>query len=203
MATEETACSPRGVAAAKLAFFFAACLFVAACESPTAFIEAALVLVEDRTRADVKTDSTINLKINAAFLDQKNGLFRDIAVDVYEGEVLLTGSVKEAEVKRKASALVAGIPDVRKVLNEVQVTEGNGIRGTSADITLETKIKVALRLANGVHSVNMRWRSVSGTVYLFGRALSKAEQESAIATINGIEGVKHLINVQKIVPLGG
>ena len=125
-------------------------------------------------------DTTINLKINAAFLDQENGLFRNIAVDVCEGEVLLTGSVKEPEVKRKASALVAGIPDVRKVLDEVQVAEGNGIRETSAAITLETKIKTALRRASGVHSVNMRWRSVGGTVYLFGRARSKAEQESAI-----------------------
>jgi osmotically-inducible protein OsmY len=202
MATEEAACAPRGVGAARLVFV-AACLFVSACESPAALIDAALVLVEERSRVDVKTDTTINLKINAAFLDQKNGLFRDIAVDVYEGEVLLTGSVREAEVKRRASTLVAGIPDVRKVLNEVQVAEGNGIRETSADITLETKIKVALRLANGVHSVNMRWRSVGGTIYLFGRALSQAEQEAAIATIRGIEGVERLINVQKIVPLDG
>ena len=202
MATDVSARAPKGIAAAKLAFV-AACLCVSACESPTALIDAALTFVEERTRADLKTDTTINLQINAAFLDQKNGLFRDIAVDVYESEVLLTGSVIEPEVKRTASALVAGIPNVRKVLNEVQVTKGNGIRETSADITLETKIKVALRRASGVHSVNMRWRSVGGTVYLFGRALSKAEQETAITTINGIDGVKSLVNVQKIVPLGG
>lgn len=202
MATDVSARAPKGIAAAKLAFV-AACLCVSACESPTALIDAALTFVEERTRADLKTDTTINLQINAAFLDQKNGLFRDIAVDVYESEVLLTGSVIEPEVKRTASALVAGIPNVRKVLNEVQVTKGNGIRETSADITLETKIKVALRRTSGVHSVNMRWRSVGGTVYLFGRALSKAEQETAITTINGIDGVKSLVNVQKIVPLGG
>ena len=179
MATESAARPTKAATAARIALL-AACLFISACESPAAFIDAAFTLVEERTRADAKMDTTINLKINAAFLDQKNGLFRDIAVDVYEGEVLLTGSVKEPEVKRKASALVAGIPDVRKVLNEVQVAEGTGIRETSADITLETKIKTALRRASGVHSVNMRWRSVGGTVYLFGRALSKAEQESAI-----------------------
>ena len=202
MATDVSARAPKGIAAAKLAFV-AACLCVSACESPTALIDAALTFVEERTRADLKTDTTINLQINAAFLDQKNGLFRDIAVDVYESEVLLTGSVIEPEVKRTASALVAGIPNVRKVLNEVQVTKGIGIRETSADITLETKIKVALRRTSGVHSVNMRWRSVGGTVYLFGRALSKAEQETAITTINGIDGVKSLVNVQKIVPLGG
>ena len=165
--------------------------------------ESEVLLTGSVIEPEVKTDTTINLQINAAFLDQKNGLFRDIAVDVYESEVLLTGSVIEPEVKRTASALVAGIPNVRKVLNEVQVTKGNGIRETSADITLETKIKVALRRTSGVHSVNMRWRSVGGTVYLFGRALSKAEQETAITTINGIDGVKSLVNVQKIVPLGG
>ena len=86
----------------------------------------------------------------------------------------------DPQVRQTAGALVAGIPDVRKELDEVQVAEGNGIRETSAAITVETKIKTALRRASGVHSVNMRWRSVGGTVYLFGRARSKAEQESAI-----------------------
>lgn len=202
MATEGAARGPRQLAAAKAAVV-AACVLISGCESSTALIDAAFGFVEERTRADAKTDTTIMLNINAAFLDQKNGLFRDIAVDVYESEVLLTGSVKESEVKRLASTLVAGIPEVRTVLNQIQISESNGIRETSADITLETKIKSALRRASGVHSVNMRWRSVGGTVYLFGRALSKAEQDTAIATINGIEGVVRLVNVQKIVPLEG
>jgi osmotically-inducible protein OsmY len=179
----------------------ALCLSVSACETPTSLIEAALVLVEDRTRAAAKTDTTINLKVNAAFLDQKNGLYRDIAVDVYESDVLLTGTVKTDEDKRMASALVDGIPGTRKVFNEVHIAAGNGIRETAADITIETKIKSALRQAEGVHSFNMRWRSVSGTVYLFGRALSKSEQETSIAAIEGIDGVERLINVQKIAPV--
>ena len=179
----------------------ALCISVSACETPTSLIEAALVLAEDRTRAAAKSDTTINLKINAAFLDQKSGLYPDIVVDVYEGDVLLTGSVNAAEDKRRASALVSSIPGVRKVFNEIHVAAGNGIRETAADITIETKIKSALRRANGVHSLNMRWRAVNGTVYLFGRALSKLEQETAIATIESIGGVERLINVQKIAPV--
>lgn len=180
----------------------AACFFVSACENPAALLDAALILIEDRSLADRKIDTKINLMVNAAFLDQGNGLFRDTTVDVYEGDVLLTGSIKKPEDKRMASTLVAGIPNVLKVLNEIQIAEGNSIREAAADITLETKIKTALRLADGVHSVNMRWRSVSGTIYLFGRALSKNEQEIAIATIERIKGVERLINVQKIVASG-
>ena len=174
---------------------------VSACETPTSLIDAALAFAEDRTRAAAKSDRTINLKINAAFLDQKSGLYRDIVLDVYEGEVLLTGSVNAAEDKRMASALVSRIPDVRKVFNEIHIATGNGIRETAADITIETKIKSALRRTSGIHSLNMRWRAVNGTAYLFGRALSKLEQETAIATIEGIVGVEQLINVQKIVPV--
>ena len=174
---------------------------VSACETPTSLIDVALAFAEDRTRAAAKSYRTINLKINAAFLDQKSGHYRDIVVDVYESEVLLTGSVNTAKDKRMASTLISRIPDVRKVFNEIHVAAGNGIRETAADITIETKIKSALRRTSGVHSLNMRWRAVNGTAYLFGRALSKLEQETAIATIEGIIGVEQLINVQKIVPI--
>lgn len=191
-----TSLGRRGVLLAVVAL----CISVSACETPSLLIDAALVLAEDRTRAAAKSDTTINLKINATFLDQKSGLYRDIVVDVYEADVLLTGSVNAPEDKRMASTLVSSIPDVRKVFNEIQVAAGSDIRETAADITIETKIKSALRRAEGVHSLNMRWRSVNGTVYLFGRALSKQEQETAIVAIEGIGGVEQLVNVQKIVP---
>ncbi len=181
--------------------FVALCLLICGCESPAALFDAALVLIEDRSRLNRKIDTKINLEVNAAFLNQGNGLFHDVTVDVYEGDVLLTGSVKKPEDKRMAGALVTNIENVLKVLNEIRIAEGNGIREAAADITIETKIKSALRSADGVHSVNMRWRSVGGTVYLFGRALSKEEQELAIVTIKDIRGVEQLINVQKIVRL--
>lgn len=178
----------------------AALLIVTACETKTTLIEVARVLAEERTLVASKIDTTISLKINEAFLDQKNGLYRDISFDVYENDVLLTGWVKAPESKRMASALVAATPNVRKVFNEIQVASSNNILEKAIDITIENRIRFGLKSAKGVRSINMRWRSVGGTIYLFGRALSKSEQDKAITIIKEIEGFKSLVNIQKVVP---
>ena len=133
-------------------------------------------------------------------MDLKYGLYRDISFDVYESDVLLTGWVKAPESKRMASALVAATPNVRKVFNEIHVASGNNIREKAIDITIENRIKSGLKSAKGVRSINMRWRSVGGTIYLFGRAFNILEQDKAITIIKEIEGFKRLVNIQKIVP---
>ena len=70
MVAESRAHPTKTATAARIALL-AACLFISACESPVTLIDAAFTLVEERTRADAKMDTTVNLKINAAFLDQK------------------------------------------------------------------------------------------------------------------------------------
>ena len=56
---------------------------------------------------------------------------------------------------------------------------------------------------DNVNSENMVWRSVNGTVYLFGRALSPEEQAEAISTITTVDGVEKVVNRQMVRPSKG
>lgn len=64
---------------------------------------------------------------------------------------------------------------VRKVSNEIQVTEKGGLSDSAKDFAIETKLKANLLAAKGVTSINYRWRSVNGIVYFLGLARSHEE----------------------------
>ena len=63
----------------------------------------------------------------------------------------------------------------------VRLTSEGGVGATANDLVIEQKIGAKLLAADGVRSVNFRYRAVNGIVYLFGRAHSQAELDKAMA----------------------
>ena len=175
---------------------------LAGCGSPTLIVlEDPLTILEDRTFAAAQEDSRIRLDIRSLFIDYELGRLKNVTVDVYEGAVMLTGTVVIATDKNQAGTLATSVAGANPVYNEIQVTESASLEDAAADLSLEKKIKSELRDAKGVHSVNMRWRSVNRIAYLFGRALSEAERDKAVATVSGVPGVREVVDRLKIVPL--
>ena len=64
-----------------------------------------------------------------------------------------------------------------------------GAERVVGDVWIETKISAQLIAASGVTSVNYRWRSVRGTVYLIGRAQSRQELATVLGTVRATDGV--------------
>ena len=66
------------------------------------------------------------------------------------------------------------------------------------DSVIEGKINALLLDGKGVNVTNFRWRSVGGNVFLFGRALSKAERDKATAIVKGIKNVTAVTSRVKV-----
>ncbi|MDP6884155.1 MAG: BON domain-containing protein, partial [Rhodospirillales bacterium] len=95
--------------------------------------------------------------------------------------------------------------DVKKVYNEIIVIkavdkEKGVVENFVDDSVIETKINALLLDGTDVNVTNFRWRAVGGRVFLFGRALSKAENDKAVKIVKGIEGVQSDTNRAKIRP---
>lgn len=164
-------------------------------------------LVEDRKSGDIATDLRIKTEIIAAVIDRLGTDVISINSDVYEQDVMLTGVVETAKQKREAGELTAGIEGVKKVFNEIRVIKKidkkkGAVENFVDDTVIETKINALLLDARGVNVTNFRWRSVGGHVYLFGRALSAAENTKAAATVKGIKDVLSVTNRAKVRPKG-
>lgn len=175
---------------------------VAACQSPTLIVlEDPRTYVEERTIRDAREDARIRLDIASLYVEQASSTLTNIRVEVYETAVLLTGTVPSAADMESAGALAASVDGVGPVYNEIQVIEDASLADAAADLTIETRIKKALRAADGIQSANMRWYSVNGIVYMIGRTLSEDEHKRVIAIVEEISGVKQVVDRMKMVPL--
>jgi len=159
------------------------------------FVEAAETAVEDRSGADIKSD----LRIKTSFLGDVLGeMPKDviaISADVYEQNVLLTGTVETAEHRQEAGRLVSNIKGVKSIINEILVIPEDAIKEKGAvrnfvdDSVIETKIQGLFLEHSGINVTNFRYRAVGGHVYLFGRALSQRELSDALKVVRGINKV--------------
>jgi osmotically-inducible protein OsmY len=168
---------------------------LAACTQPTGLVNVASSPAEDRSLETLRDDTAITFDINEVLLGEKyRDLFPEISTDVYEHVVMLTGTVKFARNKQRATELVRGIKGVKRIINELQVTKNYGIGPAANDLWIETKLKVLLLGTKDIRSINYRWRSVNGTVYLIGAARSQTELNTVLNVIRTTERVKKVVN---------
>ena len=158
-------------------------------------IEAA---AEDRSSGDIAKDLEIKAKITADVIDKMGSDVVSINADVYEQDVMLTGSVETAGQKTDAGALAKAVEDVKKVYNEIIVIKA--VENFVDDSVIETKVNALLLDGTDVNITNFRGRSVGAHVFLFGRALSKAEHEKATKIVKEIEGVQSVTSRAKVRP---
>ena len=168
---------------------------VAACTQPTGLVNVASSPAEDRSLETLRDDAAITFDINEVLLgEQYSDLFFEVSTDVYERIVMLTGTVKFAKNKQRATELIQGIKGVKRIVNELQVTNDYGPRAAANDLWIETKLKLLLLGTKGIRSINYRWRSVNGVVYLIGAGQSQQEMNMVLNVIRTTVRVKKVTN---------
>ena len=173
----------------------------------TAIKSAVEAAIEDRSSGDIAKDLAIKGKLTAQLIDKMGSDVLSINADVYEQIVMMSGSVKTEDQKSIAGKLAAAAQDVKKVYNEILVIkpidkEKGIVENFVDDTVIESKINALLLDASGVNVTNFRYRSVGGKVFLFGRALSRAELQKAISVIKSIENVSSVKDRVMVRPRG-
>ena len=166
-------------------------------------VDAVTAVAEDRPLSDTKDDLGIKASILKAFGEDAKSLLVDVNTDVYEGEVMLTGSVKKSEDRRKATELARRADGVKNLYNEIQVTEEGGFSASAKDIGIELRLKANLLGASGVGSINLRWRSVNGVVYYIGQVYSREELDKVMHITHATDGVKKVVSHIRLKPSKG
>ncbi len=149
--------------------------------------------MEERTLNEVEDDFVVKTKILKTFASESAGLLVNVSADVYQGDVLLTGAVKGSEDDQLAEKLAGSVPGVRKVINEIQITDDVDVAVAARDMVIEVKVKAAIMAASTTSVVNYRWRSINGTVYLLGIAQSQEEYDVVYDAVRGLDEVERLI----------
>ena len=173
---------------------FLICGFVSSLTSGCA-LDAITTFADDRYINQITTDAEIKLDINKRLIGRKGGnLFFDINTDIYEGRVMLTGSVPSSVEQRSVTALVKGIPGIREVYNDVQLKGENDLIKTANDVWIATKLRALFLAERGIRSINLRWRVVDSKVYLIGQVRSDLELRKVITIAKNTVPVKRVIH---------
>lgn len=181
-----------------LAAAAAALLLLPGCE-PTGVIVGAtaqvgVAVAQERDLMDAADDKTIQLKINARFLDADPALFRRVETEIVEGRVLLTGNVPRPEDRVEAARLVWQVNGVREVLNEIAVNDRSGVVDYFKDSWITTKLRAKMIADGEILDINYSVETVNGVVYLMGIAQDEAEVERIVLHARDIAGVRRIVN---------
>lgn len=171
------------------------------CTDPTAPLDAATTVAEDRPFGQVADDTKMKLDFDRQLATSKaRNLYFDVSSDVYDGRMMLTGSVKTMADRANVVALARNVQGVKVVYDDIQVTDAGGFASSAKDALIETKIKARLLGAKGIKSINYRWQSVNGTIYIIGMARSRDELNAVLAVIKDTEGVKAVVSHIVVAP---
>ena len=173
----------------------------------TVVSETAKKALEDRSTDDQVIDTKMGVSFLSALADKDANLAVDVSTDVWEQRVLLTGTVSDAKSRQDVLQVVradrrgkAVYDEIQLVSKEEQARRRNAVKNKNPnkkegvdravnDFWIETKISAQLITASDVTSVNYRWRSVRNTVYIIGRARTKAELTKVLGIIRATDGV--------------
>jgi osmotically-inducible protein OsmY len=148
----------------------------------------ATIAADRRTAAVQAIDKGIELEAGGA-LSKRFGDNAHINITSFNQKVLLTGEVKDADIKGEAGAYVKAMKNARSVFNELIVGPNSSFTARANDSYLESKIKTQMIFTDKLPSNSMAIVAEGSSVYLMG-ILTQGEADIAKKVASNTSGVK-------------
>jgi osmotically-inducible protein OsmY len=153
----------------------------------------ALMLADRRPTETYVADEGIEVRAGNR-IGEKFGDKVHVNVTSYNRMVLLTGEVPDAKAKADVEQIVAGVPNVKAITNELQVAGVSSFGARSNDAYITSKVKARFVDANRFSANIVKVVTENGAVYLLG-LVTKAEAEAAVDIARTTAGVQKVVRV--------
>jgi osmotically-inducible protein OsmY len=148
---------------------------------------------ENRTMSAATDDSAIVARIETrlpALVDNSS----HVTVTSFNRKVLLTGEVRDEEMKAALEREVGRIDGVQSVANEVEVAAASNILSRSNDALIAAKVVASLIPDRNLSVNTIKVVVERGVVYLMGR-VTQGQGEIAGQIASGVSGVRKVVKV--------
>lgn len=172
-----------------------ACLWISGCASIVGATTSKPIELDPNRRTmgtmidDSQLETIALVNIDKAHADLKNA---PITVTSFNRVILLTGQVKNAELRELAGRTVAKLSKVRQVYNELQVQAPTSFLANTNDAWLTTKVKTKLAANDKVRATRVKVLTENGVVYLMGM-VPRSEAERAADIASATTGVQKVV----------
>lgn len=117
-----------------------------------------------------------------------------INVVSYDGIVLLTGQVEDAELRDLAEQSIRDIRKIRKIHNEIQIGGAISLVARGNDNWVQTKVKAQFLANEDVDASRIKVFVEDGIVYLLG-VVPRNKADAAVAVARTVFGVQRVVKV--------
>ena len=164
----------------------------------TGISKAVLIDKEERSFNNYVEDTIILAQLKNEYFSNNENIFFQVSVDVIEGRVMLTGIVEQIDERIEATKLAWGIKGVNEVINEIQISNDEGILDYADDLVMKTKINAKLLLEKNILNLNYSVEVVNGIVYLIGIAQDQKELDAVTEISKNTYGVISVISYVRL-----
>ncbi len=155
---------------------------------------AAAMASDDRRSVGAQTeDKDIDLR-GENRVDARFGNKAHINVTSYNRNVLLTGEAPDAAAKAEIEKIVRELPNVRGVVNEIQIAGVSSFTARGNDSFLTSKVKARFIDGAKFGANHVKVLTESGVVYLLG-LVTRKEADDAVEIARTTGGVQKVVRV--------
>lgn len=159
-----------------------------------------VLIASDRRQSEVMfADRRIEFTAGSRVGDALNGQGH-VNITSYNYTVLVTGEVPTAQVKADVEKIVGEVPQVKAVINELQIAGASSTASRSNDAYITSKVKGNF-LGNGkFRPTDVKVVTEASVVYLLG-LVTHEEADAATEIARGTGGVQKVVRVfEYVVP---
>ncbi|MEY4883236.1 MAG: hypothetical protein RIS34_1090 [Pseudomonadota bacterium] len=156
-----------------------------------------LVATDRRSSGTVLNDEGLELRAASRIRDGL-GERGHINVASYNGQVLLTGEVPNAQDKLLIEQIVRKVENVRAIVNEVDILGNTTLTQRSSDSLVTGRVKANMVDAKDLFANSFKVVTERGTTYLMGR-VTQREANRATEITRATNGVQRVVRVLEII----
>ena len=162
-----------------------------------AFVGTGMVASDRRTSGSQLEDQGIELRAGSR-ITENVGERVHVNVTSYNRQVLLTGEVPNLQDKELVEKIVAGVDNVRNIVNELDVAGLSSISQRTSDSLVTGRAKAGLLDAKDLIASAFKLTTERGTVYVMGRVTAR-EAKRATEIISATSGVQRVVRIFEII----
>ena len=161
-------------------------------------ISAGALMVADRRISETYlADEAIEMRANNR-LGEMFGSATHINVTSYNRAVLLTGECLSQDARAQAESIVAAVPNVRSVVNELVVAQASTLTERSNDSYITSKVKARFVDSGRFSANHVKVVTERGVVFVFG-LVTQEEADASVDVARTTAGVQKVVRLFEII----
>jgi osmotically-inducible protein OsmY len=148
--------------------------------------------LQSRPAKQVAADTEVKVRIKDNLTQADFSYLTDIGIDVFYGEILLTGVVPTNAEGERVLDIVRRTDGVKKVYNELFVGSAYTAGQKAKDAWISAQIQPRLLGAKDAYPLNYLISVVNNHVYIMGDTLNQGEKDHVIHILRTTRGVQQV-----------